>query len=517
LRYFEENHRINKLITISEDIIKRAQLGKHHLSQSKIFLEEAETLFENKKYAESLLRLSDAIECNSHSVQAWLLCSKCYISLDEYYHAVNILEFAIGFHPTIKIFKHLDELYIKNNDILKRVGLWKKYINEFPEHHQGYLELSRLYFTAKNFTSVIQYADLGLKIKPELNELRELLSQSFEREGKLKESLFELRKMLEYDVPFEERLNIMDKMIDLSFRMREFKTSCEILQDKIAISKSAEDLERLAELYIKANMSSDALEPLREVIKMNPLNFQAALKGAAICYFVLDKKKESVIWLEYMLKARPDLEDILHIAEGISKKEDVTQEFSKICELYLKEDIFSYSNEFSEKEEYPIFDTLTSIFFRLDRFENNEIGNIIEELDRLSLDFKNASRELRKNSEFGRELVKFSLNSMKDKVDGKLIDEKKSVEYFGNLRSTLFKKFDLIQKKSEEFRKRLSILFVKTDNISSILEELSSEIAVLFEKSKRISLLPHEIRKKEIAKISERLDEMIKSMVEIDE
>jgi len=501
----------------SDNFIKAAKLGKHHLQQSKEFLVSAESLYKNKEFSKALSEILNAIECNPHSVSAWVLCSRCFIDSDEYYHAVKVLEFASSYHPTIRIFQALDELYSQNKDVLKRVKIWKKYAKEFPGHHQGYLELSKIYFKAKNYSSVIHYARLGLKIKSELIELREILCIALEHNSDIKDALFEWRKILEYKIPVEKRLETMDSIIRLSAKIRDFELACNVLRDKIALSSSAEDLERLADLCIRSNRPKDALESLKEASQINPLAKTVPLKGAAISYFVLNKKKDSADWLQKALKADPDMEDIIDIIERMSKKEDVTESMAKLCEMHIDEDILNYSNDSPLEDHDSIYEILSSIFFRLESFENRRILKIIESVEKLSNDLDASSRGLKKNIEFSRELIKFNLSSVKGILDEKIIDEKRIVDLLGSLRSTLYKKSDMIEKSSEKYKKSFTDLFLDADAVCGVLEDISNEVSVLHERSKRILILPLEVRKKEIIKLASKLDEMIKVLVDEDE
>ncbi|UCC40056.1 MAG: tetratricopeptide repeat protein [Candidatus Aminicenantes bacterium] len=209
----------NPKITLTLKKIPPSDKGTIKDESSLNLIEEANRLFTEKKYDESVVLLEQFLEKNPGVYQTCLNIGDCYREKGEVDKAVEeynkVLEEAkkddvMGKEMAAKALAAIGDCYLKKGNFEAAADYFKQSIESYSDNEILAYNVGEIYFSNQKIDEAIHYFDLSTQIKPDWGPPYLKLGYSYLNKGEYEKAKLNLNKFLELDPESPEAPKIKD-------------------------------------------------------------------------------------------------------------------------------------------------------------------------------------------------------------------------------------------------------------------------------------------------------------------
>lgn len=198
----------NPKITLTLKKIPQSDKGTIKDESSLNLIEEANQLFTERQYDESIALLKQFLEKNPGVYQTYLNIGDCYREKGDVDKAVEeynkVLEEAkkddvMGKEMVAKALAAIGDCYLKKGDFETATDYFKQSIESYSDNEILAYNVGEIYFSNQKIDEAIHYFNLSTQIKPDWGPPYLKLGYSYLNKGEYEKAKLNLNKFLELD------------------------------------------------------------------------------------------------------------------------------------------------------------------------------------------------------------------------------------------------------------------------------------------------------------------------------
>lgn len=198
---YKSGFRVNQL---SKNPYRKVKLKKPKLVP-KMFFEEGNKLFAEKKYDEAIEKYKAFLEKHPDTVQAMINIAKCYNAKGDKAAAMKQFESILGKlkdtdkdkETKAQIYSTIGQFHLDKNETEKATEYFKKSVDLNPKDEILAYNVAEIFYSKNKTKEAIKYYKLAAQIKPSWGEIYTKIGYAYLNLGDTKSAIEYLKKFLE--------------------------------------------------------------------------------------------------------------------------------------------------------------------------------------------------------------------------------------------------------------------------------------------------------------------------------